>query len=105
MNRHIHFRRAAARDAVLAGLALVVLLVAGYLFWNRNSDSDLHAEANWTYMRCEGCKNEFHLDALEMDTALRKKEFANVSKEPMAQDLRFKCPKCGELKSVPVAKP
>lgn len=98
-------RRAVARDAVLAAVAVVVLLVAGYLFWNGNSDSDLHAEINWTYLRCEGCKNEFHMDALQIDQALRKKEYVNASKQPMEQDLRFKCPKCGEMKSVPVAKP
>ncbi len=105
MNNMPHFRRAAARDAVLAGVALVVLLVAGYLFWNRDSNSDLHAEANWTYLRCESCKNEFHMDALQIDQALRKKEFVNASKQPMEQDLRFKCSKCGEMKAQPVAKP
>lgn len=99
------YRRAATRDAVLGAVALTVLMIAGYLFWNRESNSDLHAEANWTYLRCEGCKNEFHMDALEIDQALRKKEYINASKEPMAQDLRFKCPKCGEMKSVPVGKP
>lgn len=99
------YRRAATRDAVLGAVALTVLMIAGYLFWNSESNSDLHAEANWTYLRCEGCKNEFHMDALEIDQALRKKEYINASKEPMAQDLRFKCPKCGEMKSVPVGKP
>lgn len=105
MDNFLSLRRAAARDVILAGIAIAILLVAGYFFWNRNNDSDLHAPENWTYLRCEGCKNEFHMDALEIDQALRKKQFVNASKEAMAQDLRFKCPKCGELKSIPVGRP
>ncbi|MBI5864241.1 MAG: hypothetical protein HZB38_07015 [Planctomycetes bacterium] len=93
-------RRAASRNVVL-GLVAAALLGAAALILLRSGStgSEMHDKSTWVYLKCEGCNEEFHMDAAEIDTAFRTKQVVNVSKDEMGGDMRFKCAKCKQMKA------
>jgi|GEM_PF-6566611 len=61
-------RRAAARDAILITLALILLAAAGLYTWTRSSEPRAPTdESTWVYYRCTACGERFHYNGQELN--------------------------------------